>query len=77
MKRLWLLFSQVVTTLLAVWFVLVTLKPEWLNHRPSLSSLGLQTASVAGLNKDSSQVYKYLNFDQLAEYADTAKGVTV
>ncbi len=52
MKRLWLLFSQVVTALLAVWFVLVTLKPEWLNHRPSLSSLGLQTASDAGLSKD-------------------------
>jgi serine protease DegQ len=44
MKRYWLLFSQTVTVLLAVWFVLVTLKPEWLNHRPSLSSLGLQTA---------------------------------
>ena len=29
MKRYWLLFSQVVTVLFAVWFVLVTLKPEW------------------------------------------------
>ena len=34
MKRHWLLFSQVVTVLVAVWFVLVTLKPEWLNRRP-------------------------------------------
>lgn len=34
MRRLWLLFSQTVTILVAVWFVLITLKPEWL-QRPS------------------------------------------
>jgi len=28
------------------------------------------------INKDSSQIYQYLNFDQLEEYADVAKGVT-
>lgn len=32
MKRLWLLFSQVVTVLLAVYFILLTLKPEWLGQ---------------------------------------------
>ena len=35
MRRLWSLFSQTVTVLVAVWFVLITLKPEWL-QRPSL-----------------------------------------
>ena len=35
MKRQWLLFSQVVTVLVAIWFVLTTLKPEWLNLRTS------------------------------------------
>jgi len=35
MKRQWLLFSQVVTVLLAIWFVLMTLKPEWLTQRTS------------------------------------------
>ncbi|MBI2747239.1 MAG: trypsin-like peptidase domain-containing protein [Burkholderiales bacterium] len=30
MKRYWLLFSQAVTVLLAVYFVLATLKPEWI-----------------------------------------------
>jgi S1-C subfamily serine protease len=30
MKRLWLLFSQWVTVLLALWFVVATLQPEWL-----------------------------------------------
>ena len=29
MRRLWLLFSQFVTVLLALWFVLATLKPHW------------------------------------------------
>lgn len=41
MKKLWSLFSQVVTVLLAVWFIVVTLKPEWLRDRPSFSGLSL------------------------------------
>jgi Do/DeqQ family serine protease len=36
MKRFWLLFSQSVTVLLAAYFVVGTLKPEWLGNRPSL-----------------------------------------
>ena len=35
MKRQWLLFSQVVTVLVAIWFVVATLKPEWLSQRTS------------------------------------------
>ena len=38
MKRLWLLFAQTVTLLVAAYFVVATLKPEWLNRRPSLGS---------------------------------------
>ena len=34
MRRFWLLFSQAVTVLLAAYFVVVTLKPEWLRARP-------------------------------------------
>jgi serine protease DegQ len=44
MRRYWLLFSQVVTVVLAVWFVLVTLKPEWLNRRASLQGVTLLEA---------------------------------
>jgi len=35
MKRYWLLFSQWVTVLVAIWFVVATLQPEWLRgaHR--------------------------------------------
>ena len=27
------------------------------------------------INKDGSKIYQYLNFDQIEEYADVAKGV--
>jgi serine protease DegQ len=32
MRRYWLVFSQAVTVLLAAYFVVATLKPEWLGH---------------------------------------------
>ena len=32
-------------------------------------------ADMGVINKDSSQIYQYLNFDQIEEYAETAKGV--
>jgi serine protease DegQ len=39
MKRLWLLFAQSVTILVAVFFVVATLKPQWLDRRPGISSV--------------------------------------
>jgi len=41
MRRLWLLFAQTVTVLVAIWFVLITLKPEWL-QRPSMWNADVQ-----------------------------------
>lgn len=37
MKRFWLLFSQTTTVLLACYFVVATLKPQWLDRGPSVS----------------------------------------
>ncbi len=37
MKRLWLLFSQTATIILAAYFVVATLKPQWLGHTPSMA----------------------------------------
>jgi serine protease DegQ len=37
MRRHWLLFSQVVTVAVAIWFVVATLKPEWLSARMNTS----------------------------------------
>lgn len=39
MKRLWLVFAQSVTVLLAAFFVVATLKPEWLDRRPTMTSI--------------------------------------
>jgi Do/DeqQ family serine protease len=39
MKRLWLLFSQAVTVVVAIIFVVATLKPQWLDRRPTLASI--------------------------------------
>ena len=52
MHRLWLLFAQTVTVGLALWFILITLKPDWAgnaidnlrNGRVGTSSLALQEA---------------------------------
>ena len=33
--------------------------------------------AVSIISKDASSVYKYMNFDQIEEYAEVAKGVTV
>lgn len=38
MRRYWLVFSQAATVLLAVYFVVLTLKPEWLSQRPVTSA---------------------------------------
>ncbi|HSV45911.1 MAG TPA: trypsin-like peptidase domain-containing protein [Ramlibacter sp.] len=37
MRRYWLVFSQAVTVLLAAWFVVATLQPDWLGRQPSLT----------------------------------------
>jgi serine protease DegQ len=42
MKRLWLIFSQAATVLLAAYFVVATLKPEWLGKSPT----GIGSVSV-------------------------------
>ena len=39
MKRYWLLFAQSVTVLLALYFVVATLKPQWLHRPPTFTSM--------------------------------------
>ena len=38
MKRLWLLFTQVVTVLLGIYFVVATLQPNWLQRNKNVRS---------------------------------------
>ena len=44
MRRYWLVFSQAVTVLLAAYFVVMTMKPEWLDSRP------VTTATSSGIS---------------------------
>ena len=46
MRKIWLLFSQTVTVLVAVLFVLATLKPQWVQGRP-FSGLSSTVGSVS------------------------------
>ena len=39
MKRYWLIFSQTATVLLAVYFVVGTLRPEWLRRAATVASV--------------------------------------
>jgi Do/DeqQ family serine protease len=49
MKRLWLLFSQTVTVLVAAYFVTATFKPDWAD-RSRGRALGVSTVSVPASN---------------------------
>ena len=44
-----------------------------LGHIPTVAEYA---ENMGVINKDSSKIYQYLNFDQLPEYAEVAKGVT-
>ncbi|RYX97057.1 MAG: trypsin-like serine protease [Comamonadaceae bacterium] len=48
MKRFWLLFSQTVTVFLAGYFVVATLKPQWLDRRPSFTAVSILEAPASG-----------------------------
>ena len=57
MRRLWLLFAQTITVSLALWFVLVNLKPEWVakaaggvqSIRTTSSIVTLQEAPIGAI----------------------------
>ena len=48
MRKLWLLFSQTITVFLAGYFVIVTLKPQWLDRRPTFTAVSVLEAPAGG-----------------------------
>ncbi len=48
MKKIWILFSQTVTVLLAVWFVLATLQPNWIRGTHSSQKVSFTQAILDG-----------------------------
>jgi serine protease DegQ len=50
LRHLWLIFAQTVTVCIALWFVVATLKPDWLSFRPvatTSAQAGSSTVTVA------------------------------
>lgn len=54
MKRSWLLFSQTVTILLAAYFVVATLKPQWLNQGAALGGVSVLQAAPGSVPANAS-----------------------
>ena len=50
MRKIWLIFSQAVTVLLAAWFVVATLKPDLLNRKPQMGSGLVPTIEAPATN---------------------------
>ncbi|MBC7719490.1 MAG: trypsin-like peptidase domain-containing protein [Chitinophagaceae bacterium] len=48
MRKFWLLFSQTITVLLAAYFVVATLKPQWLDRKPSFNAVSVLEAPASG-----------------------------
>ena len=53
MKKLWILFSQAVTVLLAAWFIVATLQPGWLRGVNNPGKVSFTQAMVEGLGASS------------------------
>ncbi len=76
LKRLWLLFAQAVTALLAVFFIVATLKPEWIyavTKRTSIASeANIKSApllSLRGFSCNSDHSCKGMSYAYAAEKA--------
>ncbi|HRK38443.1 MAG TPA: trypsin-like peptidase domain-containing protein [Burkholderiaceae bacterium] len=71
MKRIWLLFTQTVTVLLAAYFVVATLKPQWLDRKPRLSSVVpiLEAPAPAAEAGDASGTHSFRRAAQVASAA--------
>jgi serine protease DegQ len=79
MKRFWLLFSQSVTVLLAAYFVVGTLKPEWVGKRgsmggtvavieaPATGNVGAPAGSFASAAKKAAPAVVSINTSKAAQ----------
>jgi serine protease DegQ len=69
MRKLWLLFSQTITVFLAAYFVVATLKPQWLDRRPTLSSLAVLEAPAVIGQRSTSAVGSFSSAAKIASAA--------
>ncbi len=59
MRRLWLLFAQTVTVGLALWFIVATLKPEWLNQSSHQIQIDSESVSIRESSEPTSSQNTY------------------
>ena len=69
MRKLWLLFSQTTTVFLAAYFVVLTLKPQWLDRRPTLSSIAVLQAPVGSGQRNTGAVGSFSSAAKIASAA--------
>ncbi len=69
MRKTWLLFSQTVTVLLAAYFVVATLKPQWLDRRPTLSSIAVLEAPGGDAQRSTTAVGSFSSAAKIASAA--------
>ncbi len=72
MKRTWLLFSQTVTVLVAAYFVVATLQPQWLNRRATIGGVSVIEAPASSLPRAASPAGPIGSFAAAAKIASAA-----
>jgi serine protease DegQ len=69
MKRTWLLFSQTVTILVAAYFVVATLKPQWLDRGPAAGGLSVIEAPASSTQRGVGAAGSFASAAKLASAA--------
>ncbi|MGV8803929.1 MAG: S1C family serine protease [Polaromonas sp.] len=72
MKRIWLLFSQTVTVLVAAYFVVATLQPQWLNRRAVIGGVSVIEAPASSLPRVTGAASPTASFASAAKIASAA-----
>ena len=72
MKRTWLLFSQTVTILVAAYFVVATLQPQWLNKRATIGGVSVIEAPTSSLPRSAGPASAIGSFASAAKTASAA-----
>ena len=72
MRKFWLLFSQTVTVLVAAFFVVATLKPQWVERRPFSGVSGLVSVIEAPAISGQRSAGSGIGFSAAAKIASAA-----
>ena len=69
MRKFWLLFSQSVTVMLAAYFVVATLKPQWLDRRMTLSTVSVLEAPALSGQRSTGAIGSFSSAAKIASAA--------